>query len=324
MASSPTTTVVVRRRIDAPAAAVFAAATSVGTYASLAAIRSARVVAPGRGDGDLTDAVRRIDLRALRFDERIEEWRPPQRMAYRIERSWPLPIADQHGTLVVVDRPDGAEVTWTSSFRLAVPLLGRPLTWAARPLTAIGFRVVLARAARLAAAGVAPTARPGRRGALTRRLLKAAKRPMDGARSPRAASVLDQPPRHDPTFAVLDGRTHALLVTYKRDGSAVPTPVWFARDGERVVVWTEVGAFKAKRLRRDPRALLAPCDPRGAPLGPAVAARGRVLTDPAERTRAATVVRRSWNLGQRLFERASRPLTDVHYLELVPAGPEGG
>lgn len=159
-----------------------------------------------------------------------------------------------------------------------------------------------------------------RRERLLRRTIKAAKRPMEGVRSPQAASVLGMPVRHDASFGALAGGSHALLVTYKRDGGAVPTPVWFALDVDgRLFVWTEIEAFKAKRLRRNPEALLAPCDPRGAPLGPPIAARGRVLSDPAEREHAAAVVRRSWNLGQRLFERLSRPLTEVHYLEFVPA-----
>lgn len=122
-------------------------------------------------------------------------------------------------------------------------------------------------------------------------------------------------------FATLRGR-YALLVTYRRDGAAVPTPVWFARDGAKVYVWTEVNAYKAKRLRNDDRALLAPCTARGVPVGNPVAARGRVLADQRERERAAAVIRSSWGLGRRLVERASRPVTDVHYLEFVPAAPD--
>lgn len=164
------------------------------------------------------------------------------------------------------------------------------------------------------------TARPRLRERLSRRMIKTAKRPMEGVRSPRAASVLGMPVQHDASFGPLAGGSHALLVTYKRDGGAVPTPVWFALDLDgRLFVWTEIEAFKAKRVRRNPEALLAPCDPRGAPLGPPIAARGRVLDDPAEREHAAAIIRGHWNLGQRLFERLSRPLTEVHYLEFVPA-----
>lgn len=156
---------------------------------------------------------------------------------------------------------------------------------------------------------------------LSRRLVKAGKRPLEGARSSEAASILEQPVQLG-GFEALDGHTHALLVTYKRDGNGVPTPVWFARDGERVYVWTEVNAFKAKRLRRDPRALLAPCGPTGKPLGPPVAARGRILTGAADRDCAGRAVRAQWGFGRKLFERLSRPITEVHYLEFVPAKPD--
>lgn len=149
-----------------------------------------------------------------------------------------------------------------------------------------------------------------------RPLLKLGKRLMDRSRSRRAANVLVTEDRAA-GFGVLAGHAHALLVTYKRDGTGVPTPVWFARDDDRVYVWTEINAYKAKRLRRDPRALLGPCGPTGAPLGPPVAARGRVLEDPQDRARAAAAIRSQWGIGRRLFERISRPITEVHYLELV-------
>lgn len=150
---------------------------------------------------------------------------------------------------------------------------------------------------------------------IARTLIKAGK--MQGVRSPEAATVLDMPVRTG-RFDALAGHTHMLLVTYKRDGAGVPTPVWFARDGERLYVWTEVDAFKVKRVRRDPRALVAACGPTGKPLGSPIAARGRVLSDPQERRRAESAIRSQWGVGQRLFERFSRPLTDVHYIELSP------
>lgn len=151
----------------------------------------------------------------------------------------------------------------------------------------------------------------------SRTLVGLAKKPMVASLDESAYDVLVRPVR-DGDFGVLAGHRHCLLVTYKRDGSAVPAPVWFARDGDRLYVWTEVNAYKAKRLRRDPRALIAPCGPTGKPLGDPVAATGRVLEDEAERAHAARVIRSQWSWWQRAFERASRPMTDVHYLELVP------
>ena len=94
-------------------------------------------------------------------------------------------------------------------------------------------------------------------------LLRAAKRPMNAARHEDALSILDQPVVHG-DFSGLS-ETHILLVTYKRDGTPVPSPVCYALDSDRLYVWTEINAFKAKRLRNDERALIAPCSPRGVP-----------------------------------------------------------
>ena len=68
------------------------------------------------------------------------------------------------------------------------------------------------------------------------------------------------------------------LTTFRRDGRAVPTPVWAGRlpDG-RLVVVTEAGLGKVKRIRRDPHVQLAPCTVRGTPRGRPVDARADLL-----------------------------------------------
>ncbi|MCC7078354.1 MAG: PPOX class F420-dependent oxidoreductase [Acidimicrobiia bacterium] len=53
------------------------------------------------------------------------------------------------------------------------------------------------------------------------------------------------------------------LTTYKRDGTPVASPVWITGDGGHLAVVTESDAWKVKRLRHDPRVLLAVSDPRG-------------------------------------------------------------
>lgn len=66
------------------------------------------------------------------------------------------------------------------------------------------------------------------------------------------------------------------LTTFRRNGDAVPTPVWIAVDGDALVVTTPAGSGKVKRLRRDPRVELRPCSrfgavPDGAPVVAGVA-----------------------------------------------------
>jgi uncharacterized protein len=52
--------------------------------------------------------------------------------------------------------------------------------------------------------------------------------------------------------------------TYRKSGTAVPTPTWIvALDGDRVGFWTSSASGKCKRLRNDPRIVLQPSDARG-------------------------------------------------------------
>jgi PPOX class probable F420-dependent enzyme len=152
---------------------------------------------------------------------------------------------------------------------------------------------------------------------IQRGLVDLNKRVLTALRSGDADTMLTMPVQHS-GFAGLTPHKHCLLVTYRRDGTPVVQPVWPGHDGDRLYVWTEHQAYKAKRLRRNPEALVAPCSFRGHPLGPPIAARGRILVDTAERRHAEQVIRDSWGWKRRTFERLSRPLTEVVYLELVP------
>ena len=50
------------------------------------------------------------------------------------------------------------------------------------------------------------------------------------------------------------------LVTFRRDGRAVTTPVWFAAVGEEFGVITETNVGKVKRIRNNPRVTVQVCD----------------------------------------------------------------
>lgn len=77
----------------------------------------------------------------------------------------------------------------------------------------------------------------------------------------------------------LAGAQYVLLTTFRRDGRAVPTPVWVARDGDELVVYSAPDAGKVKRIRRDGTVRIAPCTVRGKPTGPDVAGHARLLDE---------------------------------------------
>jgi uncharacterized protein len=130
-------------------------------------------------------------------------------------------------------------------------------------------------------------------------------------------------------FDALRGCRYCLLVSYKRSGDPVPTPVWFGLDAEgRLYVRTEADAAKVKRIRANPRVRVAPCNVRGKPAGPVAEGYARVLLAP-DNERAESVLRANYGVERRLYEavfgKSGVPLV---YLEVTPAGaapaPGGG
>ena len=83
------------------------------------------------------------------------------------------------------------------------------------------------------------------------------------------------------------------LTTFKKDGTAVPTPVWLVRDRDHLLVITSLTTGKAKRLRHTARVLVAPCDSRGRVKAGVtdVEATAELLTDPTEVARVNDLVK---------------------------------
>jgi uncharacterized protein len=131
-----------------------------------------------------------------------------------------------------------------------------------------------------------------------------------------ARTIHDQPRTGSPQAIPPSKRT--LLVTYRRDGRPVATPVWAAADDGRFYVRSERAAGKVKRLRRDSRVLLAPCTVRGRPLGAPFEGHARVLA-PEEETRGERALAQRYGLGRELFERSVDIMRiDMCYLEIMP------
>jgi uncharacterized protein len=121
-------------------------------------------------------------------------------------------------------------------------------------------------------------------------------------------------------FAGLRGHKYALLVTFRRDGTAVPTPVWFGLiDDRRLVTHTEERTAKVRRIVRDPRARVFPCDPRGQPLGPGVEATARILTSEVDRELAESALDNHYGRTRRIYDKLMVDEGGMVYLELAPA-----
>lgn len=77
--------------------------------------------------------------------------------------------------------------------------------------------------------------------------------------------------------AQFSGQKYLNLETYRKNGAAVATPVWFAEEVRVFYVYSLANAGKVKRIRNNPRVRVMPCDVRGKPKGEWVEARARIL-----------------------------------------------
>ncbi|WP_328546243.1 PPOX class F420-dependent oxidoreductase [Streptomyces platensis] len=94
------------------------------------------------------------------------------------------------------------------------------------------------------------------------------------------------------------------LVTFRRNGTPVATPVWAVAEGAELLVWTRDDSWKVKRLRHDPRVTVTPCDVRGriAEGVRTVEGTGRLLEGAAGLGRVRKAMARKYGLRFRLMD----------------------
>ena len=95
-------------------------------------------------------------------------------------------------------------------------------------------------------------------------------------------------------FAFLSAHQFAVLTTYRKDGTHVPTTIWFVYDSGNIYFTTQKQAGKIKRLRRNGQVKLTPSDRMGNLQGlPEVAGRA-VELEPEDYEHAQTLLRQKY------------------------------
>lgn len=105
--------------------------------------------------------------------------------------------------------------------------------------------------------------------------------------------------------SALGASPYLLVTSYRKDGRAVPTPVWVVRDGDHLAIWTVRDSGKVKRVRRDGTVLVGPCDVRGRLTGTEVPGRATIL-DAEGTARVRALLKRKYGLLGRLTLWGSR------------------
>jgi uncharacterized protein len=103
------------------------------------------------------------------------------------------------------------------------------------------------------------------------------------------------------TARIFAGR-YLSLTSYRRDGTAVATPVWFVQEGGLLLVQTGADSGKVKRIKRDPSVAVAVCSATG-------------------RLKAAPVPARAWLLPDDQTARVERLLAHKYRFDLLILKP---
>ena len=137
----------------------------------------------------------------------------------------------------------------------------------------------------------------------------------DAIRSPKAREAAERPTRGD--LESLRDEKYFLLTSYRRSGEPISTPLWFGLSDGKLYFRTYADTAKLKRIRREPRVLVGPCDPRGKPKGPMIEAQARPLGRDEEDV-AERAISSNYGLMRRIYLASFSGRVADTYVEVTP------
>src|SRR5512143_1892301 len=123
-----------------------------------------------------------------------------------------------------------------------------------------------------------------------------------------------------PSHKQLSTEAYISLATFRRNGKAVDTPVWFAILDGKLYVVTDGTSAKVKRIRATKKVRVAPCNAWGGVTGEWTDGMGRIVTEKRLVTRAHTALSDKYGWQMWLLDTVSRLFGRIGrraYLELA-------
>jgi PPOX class probable F420-dependent enzyme len=100
--------------------------------------------------------------------------------------------------------------------------------------------------------------------------------------------------------AEIRDRKYISLGTFRKNGTTVRTPVWFAESDSKLVFMTRNDSWKYKRIRSNPHVNVAPCNMKGKITGPDFNGTARILP-PEQWDKAKQAIHRKYWLARLPF-----------------------
>jgi len=94
--------------------------------------------------------------------------------------------------------------------------------------------------------------------------------------------------------AAIANQKYISLKTFRKNGLAVATPVWFGEEDGKLYVMTRSDMGKTKRIRNNAKITVAPCTIRGSVTGPEFPATAHILSAEDQTRARQTINRKYW------------------------------
>jgi PPOX class probable F420-dependent enzyme len=108
----------------------------------------------------------------------------------------------------------------------------------------------------------------------------------------------------------LAGQKYISLTTFKKDGTGVRTPLWFAENDGKLYVMTRNDSWKYKRIRNNPKVEVAASNFRGKLTGPEFLGRARILP-PQDWKAAHKLIQRKYWLARLPFSSKKNEFVEI-------------
>jgi PPOX class probable F420-dependent enzyme len=105
------------------------------------------------------------------------------------------------------------------------------------------------------------------------------------------------------SFFAMGDEKFVSLTTFRKSGEGISTTVWIAHDGDDLIVTTEKGTGKVKRIRNNPRVELRPSSRFGTVKddAPVVSGTATVFDDDESRQTQTGIFRAKYGVQYRIF-----------------------
>ena len=151
---------------------------------------------------------------------------------------------------------------------------------------------------------------------IAERIARASSRFYDRTRSSKAVDAATA----EPTGSINDlkGKKYCLLITYKKDGTPMPSPLWFGVGNGKLYAETGADDWKVKRIRNNPNVRVAPCNTRGVPTGPPFLGTARIVQKDEEAA-ADRIIQDNYGWYRTVYERLLAHRVDTANIEVTPS-----